>query len=146
MNTEAHFKTVSAEETYALGERIGKGLKGTELVLLCGPLGAGKTLMTKGIAASLGIDPGEVVSPTFTIMNCYEGDHTIFHIDLYRLGEKLRNHSDGLPEIDDNLDEGVIIVEWGQFLPSLYFRLKNTLHINFNVIDENTRQVDIETH
>ncbi|MCK4836393.1 MAG: tRNA (adenosine(37)-N6)-threonylcarbamoyltransferase complex ATPase subunit type 1 TsaE [Candidatus Aminicenantes bacterium] len=59
-------------KTYEIGSRIGNNLKGDEIILLAGELGAGKTLLTKGIAASLGIDPDEIVSPTFTLMNQFD--------------------------------------------------------------------------
>ncbi|MCK4764054.1 MAG: tRNA (adenosine(37)-N6)-threonylcarbamoyltransferase complex ATPase subunit type 1 TsaE [Candidatus Aminicenantes bacterium] len=134
----------SPEETYRVGEKIGSALKGREIILLSGELGAGKTLLTKGIAAAIGIDPGEIVSPTFTIMNCFEGKYFLYHIDLYRLGENLKRMTDGLPEIDDNIDEGVIVIEWAQYLPGLYFQLKNSVKVDIKVIEENTREISVQ--
>jgi len=139
MPTQAHSNT--PDETFRIGEKLGEKLLGREIILLSGELGAGKTLVTKGIAAACGVDPDEVVSPTFTIMNRYEGTFPIFHIDLYRLGENLKRMTSGLPEIDDNIDEGIIIIEWAQFLPGLYFALKNTVKVDIRVIDENTREI-----
>lgn len=141
MPTQAHSNT--PDETFKIGEKIGENLQGRELILLSGELGAGKTLITKGIASAAGVDPDDVVSPTFTIMNRYEGRFPIYHIDLYRLGENLKNMTSGLPEIDDNIDEGVIVIEWAQFLPGLYFALKNSIKVDIRVIDENTRQIHI---
>lgn len=141
MPTQAHSNT--PDETFKIGEKIGETLQGNEIVLLSGELGAGKTLMTKGIASASGVDPDDVVSPTFTIMNRYEGKFPIFHIDLYRLGENLKSMKTGLPEIDDNIDEGVIVIEWAQFLPDLYFALKNAVKVNIRVIDETTRHIHI---
>lgn len=137
MTTEV--RSGSPEETLHIGEKVGKKLKGREIVLLSGELGAGKTLLTKGIAAAVGIDVNEVVSPTFTIMNRYEGRLSLYHIDLYRLGENLKQTAAALPEIDDHIDEGIIVIEWAQFLPGFYFNLKNSIKIEIRVIDENTR-------
>lgn len=141
MPTEANSN--SPEETFKIGEKVGRTLLGREVVLLSGELGAGKTLFTKGIAAGVGIEPGEVVSPTFTIMNVYEGKFPLFHIDLYRLGEHLKTIKSGLPEIDDNIDDGIIVIEWAQFLPDLYFNIKNSIKIELLVIEKNTRFIRI---
>src|SRR4029077_18857462 len=65
--------TTSPEDTFELGAKIGRSLLGGELFLLNGPLGAGKTLFAKGIATGLGIDPDEVSSPSFTLVNRYQG-------------------------------------------------------------------------
>lgn len=129
----------SPEETFKTGAGIGKNLRGREIILLSGELGAGKTLFTKGIAAAVDVDPDEVVSPTFTIMNRYEGKFVIFHIDLYRLGENLKRITNYLPEIDDNIDEGVIIIEWAQFLPDIYFNQANTIQVEFRIGENNSR-------
>ncbi len=140
MNTQAHSN--SPEETLALGGKIGGALRGQEIILLCGELGAGKTLLAKGIAAALGIDPNEVVSPSFTLMNRYQGNFLLFHIDLYRLGEKIDN---GLPEIDDHIDEGIIVVEWAQYLNPSYFALKNALDVELKILADTVRMIKIET-
>ena len=76
-----------AAETFSLGQQVGAQLIGGEILLLSGPLGAGKTVFVKGIAAALGLDPAEVTSPTFTLVNPYSGRLTLYHIDLYRLDE-----------------------------------------------------------
>ena len=75
----------SAAETFDLGERIGSLLVGGEILLLSGPLGAGKTVFVKGLASALDIDPAEVTSPSFTLVNPYSGRLPFYHIDLYRL-------------------------------------------------------------
>jgi tRNA threonylcarbamoyladenosine biosynthesis protein TsaE len=142
MPTQAHSNT--PDETFKIGEKIGEKLQGREIILLSGELGAGKTLITKGIAAGMDINPDDVVSPTFTIMNRYEGKFFMYHIDLYRLGENLKGIKSGLPEIDDNIDEGVIVIEWAQFLPGLYFDLKNSIKVSIRVIDEDTRLFHID--
>jgi len=117
----------SPEETFLYGESLGKILEGRELIFLSGNLGAGKTMFTKGIGSGLGIERREIVSPSYTLMNIYEGKHKLFHIDLYRIGDHLTG---GIPEIDDNLDTGVIVVEWAEFIDKYYAEEKNLIYIS----------------
>lgn len=125
----------SPEQTFQLGESLGKQLKGNEVILLHGDLGAGKTLFTKGLAAARGIDPEEVVSPTFTLLNQY-GD--FFHFDLYRLGP-LVSH---LPEIDDYYGEGVMVIEWAQYLNPEYAEMQHVIQVLFQLDeDDDNRRV-----
>src|SRR5712691_8780917 len=81
------FITHAAEETFDLGRQVGEQLGGGEILLLSGPLGAGKTVFVKGLAGTLGIDSAEVTSPSFTLVNLYNGRLTLYHIDLFRLDE-----------------------------------------------------------
>src|SRR5216684_2673059 len=90
--------TRSPEETFALARRIGEQLKGGEIFLLKGELGAGKTLFAKGLAAGLGIDPADVTSPSFTLVNIHQGRLRFYHVDLYRL-ESDRRVDLGLEEV-----------------------------------------------
>jgi tRNA threonylcarbamoyladenosine biosynthesis protein TsaE len=143
MNTS--FLSTSPEQTFQLGEKIGMCLKGDEILLLSGELGAGKTLMAKGIASAMDIDPKEVVSPSFTLMNHFEGKYQLFHIDLYRLGDSMEGDIRHLPEIDDYMGEGVIIVEWAQFLDASYFQLKEIVDICFHITPEDNRQIKVNT-
>jgi tRNA threonylcarbamoyladenosine biosynthesis protein TsaE len=113
------FITHSPEETFALAERIGEQLQGGEVFLLKGNLGAGKTLFAKGLAAGLGINPSDVTSPTFTLVNSYEGRLRFYHIDLYRL-EAGAHQLLGLEEILDD-EKAVTVIEWADrlgFLPA----------------------------
>jgi tRNA threonylcarbamoyladenosine biosynthesis protein TsaE len=138
--------SLSPGDTVRIGEKIGRQLKGNEIIFLVGDLGAGKTLLTKGIARSLGIDPEEVVSPTFTLINQFQGtnDRRLYHVDLYRLGEATYQ---GLPEIDDYIDEGVIVIEWAQYLHPSYFKLKHaiTITLELDKNNENQRLIKIDT-
>lgn len=107
--------THSAEETFELAQRTGAQLKARAVFLLSGDLGAGKTVFAKGVAAGLGIDPTEVTSPSFTLINEYEGRLRLYHIDLYRL-DTAASRELGLEEIFAD-DQAVTIIEWAERLP-----------------------------
>jgi tRNA threonylcarbamoyladenosine biosynthesis protein TsaE len=100
-------------ETLALGERIGTRVEPGDLILLSGELGAGKTVLVRGIAAGMGIDPALVRSPTFVLHHIYRaGAKVLHHIDLYRLGSDADIR---LLDIDEMLESGgVVVVEWGE--------------------------------
>jgi tRNA threonylcarbamoyladenosine biosynthesis protein TsaE len=103
-------------ETFNLGEDLGRELNGGEIILLNGPLGAGKTMLVKGIASALGIDQEDVTSPSFTLVNPHPGRLLLYHIDLYRLDEGASAaHAVDLDEIltDEN---AVVIIEWAERL------------------------------
>ncbi len=108
--------TTSPEDTFELGAKIGRSLLGGELFLLNGSLGAGKTLFAKGIAAGLGIDPDDVSSPSFTLVNRYDGRLRMYHLDLYRLPEGPA--AAFAVDLDELLNEsdGVVLIEWGDRL------------------------------
>jgi tRNA threonylcarbamoyladenosine biosynthesis protein TsaE len=141
--TKEEFTCESAEETFALGEKIGAALKGGEVILLSGELGAGKTLLTKGILSALDYDAAEVTSPSFTLVNIYEARLKVFHIDLYRLDEK----SDIAFEIglDEILEEenAVVIIEWGERLKDFSFP-RGALHVNIEGDGEEARRITTE--
>lgn len=107
----------SPEETFALGERLGNELRGGDVVLLRGGLGAGKTLLTKGIVQALGFDVDEVTSPSFALVNLYKAEeHNIYHIDLWRIDENAdAAFAVGLDEIIED-PRAIIIIEWAERL------------------------------
>jgi tRNA threonylcarbamoyladenosine biosynthesis protein TsaE len=105
--------SASPEETRAIGERIGAALAPGSIVLLRGPLGAGKTVLVKGIARGLGVTD-EIISPTYTLVADYPGRIPLAHVDLYRVDLEAEIAGLGL---DDLLDgPGVTVVEWGEKL------------------------------
>lgn len=108
------FTTHSPEETFELARSIGEHLEGGEIFLLSGELGAGKTVFAKGLAAGLDIDPADVTSPTFTLVNAHAGRLRFYHVDLYRLDAGAQPGL-GLDEIFDD-DNAVTLVEWAERL------------------------------
>jgi len=104
-------------DTFELGESLGGGLQSGEVLLLYGGLGAGKTLLTKGILNALGFDVDEVTSPSFTLVNLYETvKFDVYHIDLWRLdGAVDAATAVGLEEILEN-ENAVTIIEWADRL------------------------------
>ena len=107
----------SSEETQKIGIEIARSLPVPGVVLLRGALGTGKTTLTRGIAAGLGLnDPGLVNSPSFTLVNIYHGSCPIYHVDLYRLEGVRDLYSIGIDEFLGT--DGVTIVEWSEKLPS----------------------------
>lgn len=104
----------SEDETFRLAEELASGFSGKEIVLLEGELGAGKTVFAKGIASGAGVrNVHQVCSPSFTLVNIYDGKHRIFHIDLYRLEREADIRDLGWEDI---LGEGIVIVEWAEKL------------------------------
>lgn len=100
----------SLEKTRKLGEKLGEILRGGDLISLMGDLGAGKTTLTQSIAKGLGIND-YVTSPTFTLINEYEGRIPLYHFDVYRLGDIEELYDLGYEEYF--YSNGVTIVEWG---------------------------------
>jgi tRNA threonylcarbamoyladenosine biosynthesis protein TsaE len=136
------FKTSDAAETFALGKQIGAQLIGGEVLLLNGPLGAGKTVFVKGLAAAFDIDPEEVTSPSFTLVNPYVGRLPLFHIDLYRLDEgAAAAHAVDLEEL--LIDErAVIVIEWAERLRN-YPLTADVWRINISGDGEAARRISI---
>jgi tRNA threonylcarbamoyladenosine biosynthesis protein TsaE len=108
------FLSRSEDETFDLGRKIGRELSGGEILLLNGSLGAGKTVLAKGIAHALGVNEEDVTSPSFTLVNPHQGRLLLYHIDLYRLDEGASAaHAVDLDEIlaDEN---AVVVIEWAE--------------------------------
>jgi tRNA threonylcarbamoyladenosine biosynthesis protein TsaE len=110
--TTISLETSSPEETEAAGEELGRRLRSGDLVLLRGELGAGKTTFVRGIARGCG-SAALVASPTFQLVRIYPGRLQLAHVDLYRLEKGDELHDLGLDEL---LDVGAVVVEWGDRL------------------------------
>ena len=123
------WQSYDVADTFVLGKHIGTHLSGGEILLLDGPLGAGKTIFAKGLASALDIDPEEVTSPSFTLVNPHVGRLSLFHIDLYRL-EEGANAAYAI-DLDELLadEQAVVIIEWAERLgryplPANIWRIK----------------------
>ncbi|PRY00026.1 tRNA (adenosine(37)-N6)-threonylcarbamoyltransferase complex ATPase subunit type 1 TsaE [Allonocardiopsis opalescens] len=136
------FTAATAEEMTQLGRRLAADLRAGDLLLLTGPLGAGKTTLTQGIGAGLGVR-GPITSPTFVIARSHPSLHggpPLVHADAYRLG--------GVAELDDldldaAVDSAVTVVEWGEGLAEEL--TEDRLHIRISREDD-VRRVSVTGH
>ena len=112
------------EDTIALGRRLGEQLRAGDVVVLSGPLGAGKTVLAKGIALGMDVE-GPITSPTFVLARVHRprrpGTPAMVHVDMYRLLDTASGEADLLAELDSldldtDLDDSVAVVEWGEGL------------------------------
>lgn len=134
------FVSHSTQETEQFGEEVAKSLRGGDVLAFTGSLGMGKTAFTRGLARGLGCR-GRVTSPTFTIVNEYDGKTPLFHFDMYRLGS-----SDELFDIgwDDYLArDGVCAVEWSERVSDAL--PDDTIYVDIarSEEDENTRTITV---
>jgi tRNA threonylcarbamoyladenosine biosynthesis protein TsaE len=106
--------TASVVETEELAQALGASMRGGEVVLLSGELGAGKTAFVRGLARGLGVDPEEVASPTFVLLTSYPGRLRLHHADLYRLAGDGDDLELGLEELPG--PSGVLAIEWAERL------------------------------
>lgn len=108
------------EDTVALGSRLGEQLRAGDVVVLCGPLGAGKTVLAKGIAVAMDVE-GPITSPSYVLARVHRprrpGAPAMIHVDLYRLldspGADLLGELDSL-DLDTDLQDAIVVVEWGE--------------------------------
>ena len=134
----------TVDDTRAFGRRLAAALRPGDLVLLAGPLGAGKTALAQGIGAGLGVR-GDITSPTFVIARVHRGGVPMVHADAYRLGDRPdpRLEIDDL-DLDASADEAVTVVEWGD---GLVEHLNDAyLQVRIDRRDDDTRVVDLVPH
>lgn len=129
----------SPEETKRFGRKLAEDLKKGDIVALIGPLGSGKTCLTQGICAGLGIKE-LVTSPSFVIINQYTGKFWVYHFDLYRLENKKELIDLGYEEFF--YDRGVCIVEWAEKIRELL--PKRRIEIYLEIISENKRKIVVK--
>lgn len=134
----------SPDETFGLGERIGGELAGGDVLLLFGGLGAGKTLLTKGILNALDFDIDEVTSPSFTLVNLYKTPKLdVYHIDLWRLdASQDAALAIGLEEILEN-EKAAAIIEWADRLGDVSFP-NRTIRISIDGDGDQPRAIRVE--
>lgn len=136
------YRTASEEETIALGERLARELPQKQVVLLIGPLGAGKTTLAKGIVKGLGAaDPDEVSSPTFTLIHEYGSQGRVYHIDLYRLDRPREVATLGLEDLCDR--QAIVLIEWGERFPQFLPAERTEIRIQTASADE--RDIEVRT-
>ncbi len=123
-NLQGEYVCKNPEETFDLGERIGEKLSGGEIVLLSGGLGAGKTLLTKGILYALDYDVDEVTSPSFSLVNIYRAKIDVYHKYFWRL-DNIEDVA-GAVGLDEILEDetAVVIAEWSEMLKEKTFENK----------------------
>ena len=139
--TGGEITTRSAEETFELGRRVGEAAREHKIFLLSGDLGAGKTIFAKGIAAGLEIDPADVTSPSFTLVNVHEGRLRLYHIDLYRLDAGACRDL-GLEEIFED-ERGVVVIEWAE---RLGFTPEGAAEVVIEYLNDSERRIKFLMH
>ncbi|KUO74821.1 MAG: tRNA threonylcarbamoyladenosine biosynthesis protein TsaE [Clostridia bacterium BRH_c25] len=132
--------TECAEETLLLGEQLGRLLNTGSIVCLSGDLGAGKTAFTQGIAKGLGVED-YVTSPTYTIINEYEGRLPLYHFDVYRLNDVEEMHELGYEEYF--FGDGVVVLEWADIVKDIIPRERLWITI-LNTKGDNSREIIME--
>jgi tRNA threonylcarbamoyladenosine biosynthesis protein TsaE len=135
---ERRFKTRSVGGTLAIGENVAELLQPVpRLIILRGDLGAGKTTLVKGIAAALGAaKPDDVTSPTFTLVQEYQGRKVrLYHLDLYRLETERELLTLGIDEMISQPD-ALVLVEWGEKFPSVVERATGEIAVEHAGGDE----------
>jgi tRNA threonylcarbamoyladenosine biosynthesis protein TsaE len=132
--------TNSAAETISLGEKIGKRLRGGDVVAYSGGLGAGKTTITRGISVGLGLGD-EVTSPTFALVNEYRGrEVSLVHFDMYRINSAADLETTGFFDYMD--EDTVIAVEWSENIAEEL--PEDCVKIHIERIDDETRRITID--
>ncbi len=131
--------SASEEETLAIGETLAGSLIEGDVVVLTGPLGAGKTVLIKGLAHGLGIADMTVKSPSYTLVNEYRGRMTLFHFDLYRMNDPEELYHIGWS--DYLLRDGIVVVEWGEKADGLL--PEHVIRVEITIVSETERDIDI---
>ncbi len=128
--------TGSDQDTIRVGQEIGRLLLEGDVVGLVGELGSGKTWLTKGIALGLGVNPKTIVtSPSFTLVNQYQGRAALFHMDVYRLGTLDEALAAGIEEMI--YSGGVVVLEWADRWPEIL--PEQTLMVKLLILDDHRR-------
>ncbi|MBS3907585.1 MAG: tRNA (adenosine(37)-N6)-threonylcarbamoyltransferase complex ATPase subunit type 1 TsaE [Syntrophaceae bacterium] len=140
MSKEVVFNSKSPSETIRIGKTIGSSLQAGDVVALMGELGAGKTQFIKGLAQGVGVGKSVYVSsPSFTLINEYNGGIPFYHIDLYRLEEEKEAEELGLEEYFHG--EGITAIEWADRIPSLL--PGEILRVNIHYTGKQTRSIEL---
>lgn len=131
------YHSESSGDTIRIARELAAGFSGGEIIVLNGNLGAGKTTFTKGIALGLNIND-VITSPTFTIMNEYNGRLKLYHYDMYRIEREEEIEELGVQEY--LYKGGVAVIEWNKFDLSR----SKVINVTMQYISENVRRIEIE--
>lgn len=136
------YKSNSRKETENIAKAFAKTLKMGDVVCINGDLGAGKTAFTAGLAKGLGIKD-DVVSPTFTIVNCYSGDMPLYHFDVYRIADSDEMYDIGFDEYVAG--NGITVIEWADIISDILPRERYDITITKNLdIHDDFREISVE--
>ena len=128
----------SEKETILIGQQLGQCLRSGDFVALSGELGSGKTWFAKGLALGLDVSPGTVItSPSFALMNEYQGRIPLFHMDAYRLEKRSAFLSTGLEEYF--YEDGVVAMEWSDRWPEILPGQR--VNVDIEILDEVSRRI-----
>lgn len=134
------YKTFSAKETIALGEKIGGLLVRGDIIAYNGGLGVGKTTFTRGIVKALKLGDC-AISPTFTLVNEYHGEIPVYHFDMYRISSDEDIEATGF--FDYPLAESIFIIEWAENIPETLSRESSVITINIRSTGDESREIEI---
>jgi tRNA threonylcarbamoyladenosine biosynthesis protein TsaE len=138
---EICIRSVSAEQTYALGKILGESAEKGDLIALIGDLGTGKTCLTQGIARGLGVpETYAITSPTFTLINEYPGRHVLYHLDVYRLSGA--HDMEDMGYEDYFYGQGVTVIEWAEKIREIL--PGHTLYVHFSYMGDTERELVVE--
>lgn len=141
MQPSLDFILKDVEKTISLGEKLGTFLQRGQVIALIGELGAGKTTLVKAIAHGLGVPDDVIVSsPSYTLVNEYEGRFPLYHFDLYRLEGANDIHDLGYDEYLEG--EGVSLIEWADIAPELL--PKEHLEIRIEILGDDERRINLK--
>ena len=130
--------STSSAETEALGYEFASSLKKGSVVSLEGSLGAGKTVFAKGIARALGITEA-IVSPTFTLVQEYEGKEKLYHLDVYRISGEDEFESMGGEEF--LYPDGITLIEWAEKIKDML--PDNTIYVRISIREDQSREITV---
>lgn len=134
-----HIISKSTEETQEVGKKLGAILPSGSVIALSGSLGAGKTVLVKGVAKALNINEA-IVSPTFTIVQEYDGSMMLHHLDLYRLSGE--DEFESMGGEDFLYTKGLTFIEWSEKIESML--PDNTIYINIDIKEDLSRDITIK--
>ena len=134
------FQSNSPAATLSLGKMIGERLREGSIIALTGELGCGKTLLTRGICAGLGVSQRQVNSPTFVLVNEYRGRLPVFHMDMYQLGAATDAVEFGFFDYLARSRSGVMIIEWAEKITGVL--PDDCLKIKFDIVSARKRRLE----